>query len=323
MIAKSKLLSIIALVIFISTATMAQSINDAINLYNQGVGLMKSDVAGAIVPFEECIVKCEQIGDSAASLKEKAINILPDLYFQKAYKILVTDKKIFDAVAASRVAISVAKKYNNGKSLEKSEKLLCQSYLTMGGNSFSAKDYNNAIKAFDSALVVNPDYLKAIFNKALSYRALNDPVKYGEMIDLYIERLKSSGDTAQIASVNKQALDYYRLMGSKADAANKLDDAISLLTSAKKYGTDKDVFYFLADVQNKQKKFDEALTNAQKGLEMETGTPEAKAKFYYALAVAQAGKGDKENACGSFKNALYGPFLEPSKAQMTNLKCPK
>ncbi|MDX9812628.1 MAG: hypothetical protein RBU28_09575, partial [Bacteroidales bacterium] len=70
-----------------------------------------------------------------------------------------------------------------------------------------------------------------------------------------------------------------------------------------------------------QKNFNAGIENANKGLALETGDAEAKAKFYYQLAVAQAGKGDTSAACGSFKNALYGPFLEASKAQRSNLKC--
>jgi hypothetical protein len=37
--------------------------------------------------------------------------------------------------------------------------------------------------------------------------------------------------------------------------------------------------------------------------------------------MAQAGKGQTAEACESFKNSMYGPFAEPSKAQRTNLKC--
>ena len=48
---------------------------------------------------------------------------------------------------------------------------------------------------------------------------------------------------------------------------------------------------------------------------------EAKAKFYFQLAMAQAGKGQTADACASFKNAMYGAFAEPSKVQRTNLKC--
>ena len=81
------------------------------------------------------------------------------------------------------------------------------------------------------------------------------------------------------------------------------------------------MFYFFADVYNKKNSFTEGAEFAQKGLDLETGDAEAKAMFYYQLAVAQVGKGDTAAACESFKNALYGPFAEAAKAQRTNLKC--
>ncbi len=64
-----------------------------------------------------------------------------------------------------------------------------------------------------------------------------------------------------------------------------------MLTKASKYGDDKDLFYYFADVYNKQKNFDKGTEYAQKGLALETGGPDAKAKFYFQLALAQAGKG--------------------------------
>jgi hypothetical protein len=94
-----------------------------------------------------------------------------------------------------------------------------------------------------------------------------------------------------------------------------------LLNKAAKYGDDKDLFYFFSDVNNKKGNFDSGAEYAQKGLDMETGNAEAKAKFFYQLAVAQVGKGQTAEACASFKNALYGPFAEASRAQRTNLKC--
>jgi tetratricopeptide (TPR) repeat protein len=117
------------------------------------------------------------------------------------------------------------------------------------------------------------------------------------------------------------AIEYFRGAGSRANKAEKLDDALALLNKAAKYGQDKDVYYYFADVYNKQKKFDLGAENAQKGLDLEKGEAPAKAKFYFQLAMAQAGKGMKTEACASFKNAMFGPFVEPSKVQRTNLKC--
>jgi tetratricopeptide (TPR) repeat protein len=300
----------------------AQEKNDAINAFNEGVILINTDPESAIIPFENCIKICEQIGDSANDVKAKAVQVLPDLYFQKAYRLFTTDKKIEESLIASKVALEVANKYSNEKTKDKTQKLMIQSYLTMGSKYFTSNENEKALSAFDSALMINPNHTKAIYNKALTYKKMNNNAKFEESIDLFLSKLDASADTAQIRQANKLALDFFSMSSAKANKANKLDDAISLLNTSTKYGIDKDVYYLYANIYNKQKKYPDAIVNAQKGLDMEVaGTPEAKAKFYYELAVAQAGKGETANACESFKNSMYGPFIEASKGQRTNLKC--
>lgn len=313
-----KLAGFILTACIFTTSINAQSKNEAIEAYNQGVGLMKTDTKGAINSFEKSIQISEQVGDSAADLKDKAIAVLPDLYYQLAYKSY-TDKNIPGAVKASKKTIEVAKKYNNDKSKERAETLLTQLYVLQGSTYFKNNENEKALSAFDSALLVNPGFTKALLNKALIYRKMDNAQLFGETIDKFIE--KSGDDTVQTQQAKKLAVDYYRTSGAKANQAKKVDEALNFLNTAGKYGEDKDVYYQLANIYNKQKKFDEAAENAQKGLDLETGAADAKAKFYYELAVALAGKGETENACANFKNALYGPFLAPSKAQMTNLKC--
>lgn len=302
----------------IFTGLNAQTRNEAVQAYNEGVGLMKTDVQGAINSFEKSIQMSEQVGDSAADLKEKSIAVLPDLYYQQAYKFY-TDKNISAAITASKTTVSIAEKYQNVKTKDRAITLLTQLYMLQGSNYFKTNENDKAISAFDSALIVNPDNYKALLNKALVYRKIDNGALFGETIDKFLE--KSVNDTAQTSQAKKLAVDYYRLAGAKANQANKTDEALNNLGKATKYGEDKNVYYQLANIYNKQKKFEEAGVNAQKGLDLETGSAADKAKFYYELAVSLAGKGDKDNACTNFKNALYGPFLTPSKAQMTNLKC--
>jgi hypothetical protein len=74
-------------------------------------------------------------------------------------------------------------------------------------------------------------------------------------------------------------------------------------------------------VYNKKKNFDSAAEYAKKGLDLETGAAEAKAKYWFQLGLAQAGKGQTTDACASFKNSMFGAFLEGSKAERKNLKC--
>jgi tetratricopeptide (TPR) repeat protein len=317
-----KLAGIILLITALQINLSAQEINDAINAFNQGVGMIKADDAQGAIPFmENCVTICEQLGDTASDLKYKAISQIPNLYYKVALKNYTQDKNMPVCVKSCKAAINVSEKYSSAETKEKALDLMSKAYFTMGAGFVSTNENDKAINAFDSALIINPDYTKAIMNKALVYKKMNNSAKFGETIDLYITKVKASGDTVQVAQANKLAVEYYRSVGVKANQANKPNDAVTSLKTALKYGNEKDVYYQLANVYNKQKNYIEAMANAQKGLELETGTPEAKAKFYYELAVAQAGKLDNGNACENFKNANYPPFVDAVKAQRINLKC--
>lgn len=314
-----KLAGLIVLAAFFATGLNAQTRNEAIEAYNQGVGLMKTDVQGAINSFEKSIQISEQVGDSAIDMRDKAAAVLPDLYYQLAYNFY-TQKNVPQSLVASKNAIQVAEKYNNELVKDRAVTLATQLYTVQGNNYFKANQNEQALAAFDSALKVNPENTKLYLNKALVYRKMDNAALFSENIDKYILN-PGKNDTATLSQARKIAVDFYRLAGAKANQANKQQEALDLLNKAIQYGEDKNVYYHLANIYNKQKKFDEAALNAQKGLDMETGSATDKAKFYYELAVAQAGKGDKENACSNFKNASYGSFVTAAKGQMTNLKC--
>ena len=57
---------------------------------------------------------------------------------------------------------------------ENAGKILVQGYYNLGTEFFTKKDYENALLAFDSLLVINPGYLNAIYNKALIFRSQNN-----------------------------------------------------------------------------------------------------------------------------------------------------
>ena len=316
-----RIVVIVALVAGLSSVVLAQVKNDAIKVFNEGVELMKANDPRAIESFESCIKVCEQVGDSANDIKAKAVKVLPDLYYQKAFDLLTVDKKVNESLSAAKKALEIANKYGDTKTKENSQKLMIQAYSTMATTFVNSKENAKAIQAYDSVLMINPEHMPSIYNKALIYKAQDNAPKFEETIDLYLEKLKPAGDTVKIEQTRKIARDYFRIAGSKANQGNKLADALALMNKASKYGTDKNVYYQFASVYNKQKKFTLASENAQKGLALETGKPEDKAKFYFELAEAQNNLGKKTDACTSYQNAMYGPFVEAAKAQRTNLKC--
>lgn len=293
---------------------------EVVEVYNEGAKAAQTDVPAAIAAFEKVVTMSDQVGETTTDLKQKATQILPGLYMKQA-SVKISEKKPGpDVVKAAKDAVAAAEKYGNDAQKENAGKLLVSAYNQMATSYFSQKEYEKALATFDSILVLNPDYTTALYNKALIYRTQNNNEAYGETVDLYLSKL-GPADAERAKQASQSAIEYFRAAGSQANQQDNLDEALALLEKAESYGEDKDLFYYFADVYNKQKNFDKGAEYAQKGLDLETGAAEEKAKFYYQLAVAQAGKGQTAEACESFKNAMYGPFAEASKAQRTNLKC--
>jgi tetratricopeptide (TPR) repeat protein len=282
---------------------------------------MQADPQAAITAFEKVITLSDKVGETAADLKQKAVQVLPGLYVKVASAALTAKKPAPEVIRAAKKAAETATKYNNQTGKDNAGKLLVQGYYNLGTDFFTKKDYNNALLAFDSLLMINPDYAAAIYNKALVFRSQNNAASFEENIDSFINKMKSANDSVRVKQASKLALEYFRAAGSQANQANKNDEALALLNKAAKYGDDKDLFYFFSDVYNKQKNFDKGAEYAGKGLALETGNAEVKAKYYFQLGLAQAGKGQTTEACASFKNALYGAFAAAAKAERTNLKC--
>jgi len=315
------IVSILVVCVILGINLNAQVRNDVIKVYNEGVKSAQTDIKTAIKAFENVVILSDQVGETANDLKQKAIQVLPGLYVKVANNSLNEKNPAPEIIKAAKSAIAAAEKYESVTNKENAGKILVQGYYTMGTEFFNRKDYENSLLAFDSLLLINPGYISAVYNKALIYRSQNNAGAFEETIDLFLGKLDSVKDAEKEKQASALALEYFRAAGSQANLANNLDEALTLLNKAAKYGDDKDLFYFFADVYNKQKNYDSGAEYAQKGLTLETGDAAAKAKFYFQLALAQAGKGQTDDACVSFKNALYGAFAEASKAQRTNLKC--
>lgn len=298
-----------------------QERNDVIKVYNEGAKLLQTDVQGAISAFENVVTLSEQVGESANDLKAKAVQVLPGLYVRAANNAIKENKPTAEIIRAAKLAAAASEKYNNDAGKDNASKIMVQAYNKMGTEFFTGKEYDKALLAFDSLLAINPDYSNAIYNKALIYRSQNNSAAFEESIDLFLGKLEAGQDDQVSKQASTLALEYFRAAGSQANQADNLDEALELLNKAAKYGEDKDLFYFFADVYNKKKSFDQGIEYARKGLALETGTADAKAKFYFQLGLGQEGKGQTAEACASFKSSMFGPFAEPSKAKRTNLKC--
>lgn len=294
---------------------------DAALYFNQSIELMKIDLPLAIEKLDSCLLICNVLGDSALEIRAKAEPFICDLNLRYAGDLFYNQKLREKAVVAARYTLSLCEKYNNEEIGNRTKKLLGQIYSSLGSGYFSEKAYDKAVVAFDSAYYFDSGLYTMLLNKAIAYRALKNLNAFIENIDKFIVFAAQENDSAQVKKAQKMAIEFLRAEGSRANAQNKAKEAEGLLIKALSYGEDKDVYYYLADVSTKLKKYKDAIDYAQKGLGMETGSAEDKAKYHYVLGTAYLALGKKDDACAAFKNAAFGKFAQAAKAQITNNKC--
>ena len=175
------------------------------------------------------------MGETTDDLKDKAVKVLPGLYYKMAATAYNEKKPATEIIAAAKTAGDMSEKYGNATYKANSGKILVNGYYRMASEFFSANDYENALLAFDSVLTLNPDHIASIYNKALIFRNQDSVDAFGEAIDLFLSKLDPEKDADKIAQAKGSALEYFRAAGSKANSANQLDEALVLLNRAVSY----------------------------------------------------------------------------------------
>ena len=118
--------------------------NDVINSYNTGAKAMQTDVPAAIAAFENVVTLSDQVGETAADLKQKAVQVLPGLYVKAASNALTAKKPAQEVIQAAKKALANPDSFN--KSVE-ALKLLDQHEKQFHHNLMLIKEAKKAIFA--------------------------------------------------------------------------------------------------------------------------------------------------------------------------------
>jgi tetratricopeptide (TPR) repeat protein len=256
---------------------------------------------------------------------------LPRIYSAKAseaYKTFQANQSletIDAAIEAFQEAEEAATEYGESSIAAQMAGNIPQLYYVKSLVQFRQEDLEGASATLDLAMDANANYAQAYFQKAIVMRkqgkATADVVS---MFDQAIT-LAEMYDQGQVASrATDQAVQTLLSSGAQAVQNNQITDGIDLLNRAAEYETDEaDVFFRLAEAYNKRSQYDEAISNAQRALELESGGVADKAKIYFELGFAHQMQNNKDAACSAMKNASYGDFRDPANHKMEfELKCP-
>ncbi len=297
-------------------SVQAQTLKEAMEAYNAAAKLDNAkNYQEALKKYEEAISIYDELGDPTNQYRLKAADRVPVLQYKYGLG-LYKQKKFDETIKAFATLEKLAEKYNNEEYAKKAESIVPKLYYAKGKNLMDNGNNEGAIEAFNQAV---PAYGMAYIRLAQIYSKQKDEEKFSEIVGKTME-LNNSKLTG---TAKKLALSFYGKNAAAAVQANDFAKAEKYFSELAKYQEDSDVYYQLAVVYNKQKKWDDAVTAANKALELftEEGTTKD-AKLYFELGSAYKGKGDNTAACDAFKKAAKGDYEEAANYEIEHtLKC--
>lgn len=316
-----RLLAIATVMVF-SISSYAQTKEDAVNAYNKAVTLSTTDLPGAVKSMMESADIAAKVGTEADTIGQMARQQIAALQYNYATQ-LYKEKKMDEAIQNFITARDYAVKYNDNATKGKAEDLLPKLYYSKGVGEYKANQYDAAVQSYTKALEYDSTMARGYLGIALTYKKLNNDQEMKASMDKAIETGLATNDQKTVESARRSMSDDLLVDANAAFKKNDFNATTTKLAEALKYNdANPEIYYLNAVALNKLSKFDAAQESAEKGLTVETDDAVKKARFYFEIGNAQAGRGETGNACASYKKAAVGQFAESANYQIkTVLKC--
>lgn len=307
-------------VLFFSFSIFAfsQTINEAGNALNDGINFTKGgDVSTAIQSYNSCVDICNSLGAEGDELKTQAQGQLISLYYKEGISFY-KGKKFAEAINKFKISAKIAKETGDNKAVKKANNIIPKVYCDEGMTLLKKKKFAEANASFNKSIKLLPSHTKAYYGNVLVSKYQKD----SENIVLATDKILNLGKDGD-KYVNKSksvAKKYFLASGTEALKKMNYIGALKYLTLSINYGTpNADTYYYLALTNNGLKKWDDAVTAANKAIELKK---EDKSDIYFVLGKALEGKTENEAACVAYKNVTAGPNVKAAKYQIEHvLKC--
>jgi tetratricopeptide (TPR) repeat protein len=319
-----KLIRVALLGIFcVATVQLAQAqdVNEAVTAYNDALKVMSSDPANAVKTLDACIALCNKIGAPADSIKTAATSKFAETYYNLALN-QAKAKDLDGAVVNFKEAIKYAEQTKNTEVLKRTTPALVRIYAMQANTYLTQKDPVKAQETLNLALQLDQENVTTWLVQMKIHQDADNDAGVEEAIAKCVAISKNPNETRQ---AQQSGMKYFLSKGSKAVNGSKFDEGVASLEKALAYDeNNKDVIAYLAKAYNGVSQWDKAIETANKGIALEEDVAEKEAKFWFEVGLAYKGKGDKTNACDSFKKAMAGQYLENAKYEIeVDLKCGK
>ncbi|MDI6401066.1 tetratricopeptide repeat protein [Balneolaceae bacterium ANBcel3] len=306
-----------------SSLAYSQTREDVINSYNQAHNLATQDgnIPEAIELFKETLALAEQVGSEADDIKERIANQIPRLSFTYAAQY-VRERQLDRAISAFQESIRLSEKFGDEQTAARAKNNMPALYLNLGNLYFRDQENDTALELYEKAIELNPSYVNAYYQSALVYRRKGQLDRALELFDTSIDLARASGDSENVNRSQRAARDYLVFRASEAIENENYNRALDLLNRATRYGDSASLHYRFAETYNYLGRYSDALSSAQRALQLESGSRSDMARIYFELGLAQKGLDRVADACRAFENALYGDYRSPAEHQMEHeLNC--
>jgi tetratricopeptide (TPR) repeat protein len=304
-----------------AVSVSGQSINDAIQAYNNAATNYKQDPEKALQDIQLALQIADQLGEEGAETKQKCEELIPTIYFNLAmakYRAKDLQATLDNLEKAEETAI----KYNDGAVKSRVEKTMPKLYNALANNLFKENKFEEAITNYGKAIKLDPYFIDPYLGTALAYEGLKNEEKMVEFLDLTIDLGSKANDATNVEKAKTKGKAYFLKKADEARNANKLNEVVKLLESALKYdGDDYDIYRLMTINYSKLERWNDAIEYGNKALELVKGTAEDKAELYFLIAGAYQKLNKISDACAAYKNAAFGTFKPNADYQLQQLKC--
>lgn len=318
-------LLLLAMILGLSQQVTAQDARgEAVTLYNQAQELAGSnELEDAIATYRDALEIADE--NELQDISDRIRTNLARVYYTRASQAYQQFQQARSVPAVNTAieyfedAQDAGEEFNDEQVVQQTTRALPQLHYLKSTIQFRNENYDAAMSSLDTAIELNPNYPTAYYQRAIVHKK-QYPSQTDQTFEYYdqaIELAEQLGDNRTLNNARTGAAEELIYRANNLKDNNNYSRAVELLNRVPNYDPDNaDAYYRLAEVQNLQGNYSQAIENANQALEYETGGVTEKAKIYFELGTAYKALGQNGNACSAFENANYGEFSDPASHEM-------
>ncbi|MEX1054949.1 MAG: tetratricopeptide repeat protein, partial [Rhodothermales bacterium] len=224
-------------------------------------------------------------------------------------------KNYTQAYADFNKAAKLASAANDKEIANKAIRVAAQIDYLVGKQLVQGEKFDEALKRFEQGIKLLPSYANNYEGKALALKKLERGEEAIQAYQTLIEFGKKNSNTEAVKSGEQGIRDYYIYLASSAlgrKAEPSANDAREALTHLEKLETivalDADAYFYMAVAHNATGNYAQAVSSADKALELHKGSRTDAAKIYFIKGEALMYNGNTAGAKEAFQNATYGSY---------------